>query len=529
MIDMAVLEKGTFVQQILKLDEIEKSGDASALPHLCALYGKSGLDDSLRQALGDTIRSLYANNPSRIIETLSGPDLPERKIAILLCGQLALKEAHGPLCALARELKPGDDLVQVFSALGKVADESTLPVFREGAKCPDPFVTSQSISQLGAQKDASSVGFLKSILAEAEADDKYETCSLVTAAAIEALNGIGTREAIYALVAIIHHRNPTVRTIVHRLLVERGEEVVEAIGRFLDDGDTDEKIMAAGLLGLIGSPKGAELMLAAMDRGKLGDLNVRFAVYDAFGLIPSLKTMICLVDALDEKDEMTLVAVATSLNRMVNPGVIARVGMALSGGGEKAAAVARAIISAQAMELFKALYGSPEASKPIIEQLMSTRDQTARGVFISALDMLGGERASADSARLAKPEETEKKRRILVVDDSRSIIMFYRAVLSEMGLDVVTAGHGKAALAVLDKDFAFDLIITDMNMPEMNGVELTRKIKENFMYSSIPVVMATTEADESQKSMADRAGVSGYLVKPIKPEALSELLAGMFG
>lgn len=529
MTDLSVLETGTFVQRILLLDQIEKEGDASLISPLIELYGKDSLDESLRQALGDTLRAVLAKNPPSIVEILETRKGPELKVAIQLASQLALAEAAKPLMRLAEELPPGEELLMALSALGAVAGETAADIFRNGATNTDPLIAAECIGRLGALNDTSSIPLLAEILEDAGKDENYEFCSLATASAINALAKLTDPEAPGHLLRNIHHRNPTVRTLIHGILVARGEEMVEPIGRFLHEGDADEKIMAAGLLGLIGSQKGADLMLAAMDTGKLNDQSVRLSVYDAFGFIPSLKTMICLLDGLQETDEMTLVAVVASLNRMINPGVAAKVVALLAAGGAQGETVARAIVSAQAIEIFKAVYKDSAAAVVLLEQLTLSGNRAARGVFAEALRELGGERAEADARLIGGTESGGMKKRVLAVDDSRSIIMFYKAVLAELGLDVTTAEHGKAALAVLETGPAYDLVITDMNMPEMNGIELTRKIRENPALASLPVVMATTETDRSQKAMADKSGVTGYLVKPIKPEAIKDLVIGLFG
>lgn len=528
MIDLALLENGTFVQKIIALDEIEKSGDPSATLPLIALLGKEGQDDSVRQALSDTIRALLAKNTSQIAPILADPASPALKIAVQLVGLLRLEAARGALAALIPALE-GDMLVEAIFSLGHISDASALEIFRRYATSADPFVASASIRQLGRLGDFASVPMLREMLGAAESDAAYEVCSLSTASVVEALTTLGEGEAQAALIEKIHHRNPTVRRLIHATMIERGEKVVEPIAKFFDAGDNDEKVMAAFLLGQIKAPKGAELILSAFDKGKLNDPNVRFSVYDAFGNMPSLKTMICLVDGLNESDEMTLVAVASSLNRMVNPGVAAKISGVLTQGGPTGERVARAIIAAQATELFKAAYAVAPAAKALGDQLELSRDPAIRETFLATLGEIGGEAANADIARLTAKVEEAQKKRILAVDDSRSILMFYRAMLSDMGFEVVTAENGKLALDVLESDPAFDLVITDMNMPEMNGIELTRKVRESMFTETIPVVMATTESDKSQIELADHAGVTGYLVKPIKPDSLKATLDKMLG
>lgn len=529
MVDLGILESGSFVQQILVLDEIEKSGDKAYAPPLVALLARENLDESLRQAVTDTLQSVLAKNPDLVVETIEGPPSPALWSAIQLVGRKRLESARAPLAALAARTTDSPLLVDILSALGEVADHSVLHVFRDCARLPDPFVAALSIRQLGAMADRDSLPFVKELLIIAEGDEVYEDCSLASAAAVEALNSFGDAEALDALVCKIHHRNPTIRRLIHEILVTRGEAVVDTLGSFLEAGDTDEKIMAVALLGQIRSPRGVELILSALDRGKLDDINVRFAVYDAFGNIPSLKTMICLVDGLSESDEMTLVAVASSLNRILNPGVIMKVRGALTAPGDHADKVARAIVGAGALELFKAVYTDEQSASVLVRNLLAVKDCEARETFAAALEEIGGEKALADAALLRGVVCEAKRRRILAVDDSRSILMFYRAALAELGYEVVTAEHGKAALMVLAFDTAFDLIITDMNMPEMNGIEFTRNVRENMLVAHLPVLMATTESDQSQVELATRAGVSGYIVKPIKPQALEEALRSALG
>jgi two-component system chemotaxis response regulator CheY len=103
---------------------------------------------------------------------------------------------------------------------------------------------------------------------------------------------------------------------------------------------------------------------------------------------------------------------------------------------------------------------------------------------------------------------------ILTVDDSSSVREMVSYTLSEAGYEVVQALDGRDALSKLQK--RMDMIITDLNMPNMDGLELIRSVRANAATKFIPIVMLTTESQDSKKQEGKAAGASGWIVKPFK-------------
>ena len=108
-------------------------------------------------------------------------------------------------------------------------------------------------------------------------------------------------------------------------------------------------------------------------------------------------------------------------------------------------------------------------------------------------------------------------KKILVVDDSESIRQQVADGLTRAGFQVVEAGDGIAALQQV-KEHDFAMIILDVNMPFLNGLDLLDRLKKEPKTSHIPVVMLTTEAQRSVIERARQAGAKGWLIKPIKME-----------
>lgn len=114
-------------------------------------------------------------------------------------------------------------------------------------------------------------------------------------------------------------------------------------------------------------------------------------------------------------------------------------------------------------------------------------------------------------------------KKILLVDDSMTMLMSMEGVLKRAGFDVKTATDGPKALTMLDS-YAPDLVITDLNMPGMDGIELIKQIKKNAGMRFKPVLMLTTESQESKKVEAKAAGATGWLVKPVSPTDLTSVI-----
>jgi len=108
---------------------------------------------------------------------------------------------------------------------------------------------------------------------------------------------------------------------------------------------------------------------------------------------------------------------------------------------------------------------------------------------------------------------------ILVVDDSVSMRNMVMATLKSKGHQVADAADGKAALDRAKRG-KFDVVITDLNMPVMDGIELVRNLRGLPAYRYTPLLLLTTESSMDKKSEGKKAGATGWLVKPFNPEKL---------
>jgi two-component system chemotaxis response regulator CheY len=118
---------------------------------------------------------------------------------------------------------------------------------------------------------------------------------------------------------------------------------------------------------------------------------------------------------------------------------------------------------------------------------------------------------------------------VLVVDDSAAIRKILQRVLRQTGMSIRTiheAGDGHEALTLLEAE-KVDLVLLDINMPKMDGLQLLAALKASARWRHIPVVMITTEGGETNVSEAVRLGAAGYVRKPFTADQIKEKLAGI--
>jgi two-component system chemotaxis response regulator CheY len=117
---------------------------------------------------------------------------------------------------------------------------------------------------------------------------------------------------------------------------------------------------------------------------------------------------------------------------------------------------------------------------------------------------------------------------IITIDDAATMRKLIAYTLKGAGYQVLEAPDGASALNVL-ADHPVDLIVSDINMPNMNGVELTRRIRGIPTHRKTPILIVTTESEMQVRNQAKAAGATGWIVKPFKPDQLLGLINRVLG
>jgi two-component system, chemotaxis family, chemotaxis protein CheY len=113
--------------------------------------------------------------------------------------------------------------------------------------------------------------------------------------------------------------------------------------------------------------------------------------------------------------------------------------------------------------------------------------------------------------------------RVLTVDDSRTILAMLHHTLSNAGFEVIQAENGQVGLDLLASQDV-DVVITDINMPVMDGIEFIKQVRATGKHQSLPILILTTETSQDKRDQGRAAGGTGWIVKPFDPEKLISVI-----
>ena len=120
------------------------------------------------------------------------------------------------------------------------------------------------------------------------------------------------------------------------------------------------------------------------------------------------------------------------------------------------------------------------------------------------------------------------RKTILTVDDSASVRQMVKLTLAGAGYDIVEAGDGAEGLSKA-RAGALDMVVTDLNMPVMNGLGLIRELRKLPAYRGVPILFLTTESDAEMKQQAKAAGATGWITKPFQQDQLVAVVRKVLG
>ncbi len=142
-----------------------------------------------------------------------------------------------------------------------------------------------------------------------------------------------------------------------------------------------------------------------------------------------------------------------------------------------------------------------------------------RDALLAAVDLLDPDSLQLEDVAM-EPEDLQ----VLIVDDSRTSRRYIRRVLENMGMEnFVEAENGREGIEAMNHD-SFDLIVTDYNMPEMDGAAFVRYVREQSAQPAVPILMVTSVSDSSRLAQIEQAGVSAIFDKPFEPRNILALL-----
>jgi CheY-like chemotaxis protein len=304
------------------------------------------------------------------------------------------------------------------------------------------------------------------------------------------------------------------RTYAKSELVRIGPKVVPVLIENLLHDDPDFLIHTLNVLGDIGD-ESAIVPIRKLLTNEPKSANVRFAAYEALALLPLKKGAYTLTAGLTAPEDHVCVAAARAIDKNFSPILGAGIKNLLRGPEEEARHITKIIVNAQVDNVFLNLAADEVFQELSLIYLPHTHNDIRTHYHKLLVEV--GENDFAK--KLTGDEDQTVRPKIVAVDDSRMILNIYKATLHELGYEPVLFEFPASAIEWLYTEKPL-MVLTDLNMPDITGIQLTEKIREKYTAKLLPVIMVTTQNESKDNESAMAAGVNSILNKPFNAKTL---------
>jgi CheY-like chemotaxis protein/HEAT repeat protein len=450
--------------------------------------------------------------PALVAAAIRDSQTPFRKAYISMAAELRLESVVGDLIDALLATSDVEEINQLIETLGEIGDPAAINPLS------DFLYSGNRTLIISATKALGKLGTPTAMLRLSErmgTDNQLDLLILdIFAKVQDAISLDKLNEAMRS-----HYAH--LRTYAKKTLAAIGPKAVPLLTENLLFDDADLRVHTLNVLGDIGDPA-AIAPIRKLLHNHPENANVRFAAYEALGLLPLDRGAYVLTQGLSDPVEHVCIAAAKAIDRNFNEIMAAGIKNLAAARDEDAHRIIRTVISAQASSIFLSLMTEERLQDMAVAQL-SRAHKDIRDFFYAVLK----EQGYSDLAlRLLAPEDrkTAVRKRICAVDDSRMILNIYKATLHELGYEPILFEFPSGALEWLETNTP-DMVLTDLNMPDITGIDLTRAIRKTFPKSELPVVMVTTQNEVNDNRAALEAGVNDILHKPFTAETLRAVIS----
>lgn len=457
----------------------------------------------------ETLLSCLLAYPEKIVGFLKEPTIKNKAELIRVVGELRYSDATQTLLELVAGADDDSEILLIIENLGLLGDPeaiNTLTDFLYAANREMIMAAVHSLGQVGTptamHRLAERMGtdneidfMILSIFAEVQDQVSLEKLN-------DTINSHYAHMRSYAKQELINIGPKAVPTLIDNLLQDDPDLLVHTLNVLGDIGDESAIVPIRKLLGSV--PKSA---------------NVRFAAYEALAQLPLKKGAYTLTAGLTDAEDHVCVAAARAIDRNFSDILAAGIKNLLRGPETEARHIAKIIVNAQVDKVFLSL-GQDEVFRQLALIYLPYAHKDIREHYHRLLIGAGMD----DFARqLVGKDDVAVRPKVVAVDDSRMILNIYKATLHELGYDPVLFEFPASAIEWLANEKPL-MVLTDLNMPDITGIQLTLKIRQKYSADQVPIIMVTTQNEAQDNEAAKTAGVSSILYKPFNAKSLGEAM-----
>jgi CheY-like chemotaxis protein len=485
------------------LYEMSKGPDPFVITLLVGVLSVSQDSGDHIPMLKELLYSKALDNPDVLTRLLMRETNPShREILAQIAAELKLEAATPILSAMLSESCDEKTLRSALLALGSIGDASAVSAIAKFLYAGSAELVIAAVRSLELLGTPDAIERLFEKLGDNDdldllILDVFAVCQ--EAGALERLN------------TLLSARHAHLRSAAKQKLIQIGSKAVPVLLNNLRFDDPDLLIHTLNVLGTIADGS-AIAPIRKLLHNEPADPNVRFAAYEALGYLPVAQGAFKLAQGLEDPVDHVRAAAARAIDNNYNTVLSAGLKNLIRDEDAHERPVSRIIIDAECNTIFTDLLDDDVFRSFAVAYLSRRAHREIRDHFIGVLKARGHE-ALAAAIEGANPPPARMHLKVYVVDDSKMVLNIYRSMLHHLGCDPVLFASPADAIRRVVSDPP-DLIFTDLNMPDISGVALTRAVRRHFTREQLPVIMVTTQNDGGDTEAAARAGVNAVIHKP---------------
>lgn len=453
----------------------------------------------------ETLLSSLIAYPDTLIRLLQDPETRDKTELIRIAGDLKFEEASPILIDLVADSTNEADILLIIETLGQIGEPDCTNTVTDYLYAANRELIVAAVQSLGMVGTPTAMHRL----AERMGTDN-EIDFMILSIFADVQDQVSLEKLNETLASHYAH----MRTYAKKELVKIGPKAVPFLIENLKRSDPDFIIHTLNVLGDIGD-ESAVVPIRKLLQNIPKSANVRFAAYEALALLPLRKGAYTLTAGLSDSEDHVCVAAARAIDQNFSDILVAGIKNLLRPMNDEARHITKIIVNAQVDRIFlslareeffqeMALVYLPHAHKDIREHYHELL--TSEGIV--------------DFAKKLKGEAAEdEKPKVVAVDDSRMILNIYKATLHELGYDPVLFEFPASAIEWLQNEKPL-MVLTDLNMPDITGVQFAAEVRKKYTNNELPIIMVTTQNEATDNEAAKEAGVDSILHKPFNAQSL---------
>lgn len=485
--------------------ELSRGDAIFTVPLFCYLMNDHAELAERMVSIRETLLSKLRAYPELIPTFLLSPDISDKSIIIQLTGELKCEETAPALLDLLSSTSDDAQIILIIETLGQIGEPqaiNTLTDFMYAANRELIFAATRALGQIGTPTAMHR-------LAERMGTDN-EIDFMILAIFTEVQDHISLEKLNETLCSPYAH----MRTFAKFELVKIGSKAVPILLENLLHHNSDFLIHTLNVLGDIGD-ESATMPIRKLLGSEPKDANVRFAAYEALALLPLRKGAYTLTTGLSDREDHVCIAAARAIDQNFSDILAAGLKNLLRSKSDEARHMTKIIVNAQVDKVILSLAAEDYFQEMAAVYLPHTHKETREHYYKLLFD--AGYKSFANKIR--GTAEGIIKPKIVAVDDSRMILNIYKATLHELGYEPVLFEFPKSAIEWLQTEQPL-MVLTDLNMPDITGIQLAEKLREKYSIKVLPIVMVTTQNDALDNDAAISAGVNKIIHKPFNAASL---------